>query len=111
MLIISLILCLATSACSEAQPPAQRHIQYIDAETRVVKRPEVESHDAPHRDGVWRSSWYDASLVDIQAKATGVYQRLESEHGVDFARGEPFLRYVRDRRTSGNEWKAVGGSV
>jgi hypothetical protein len=89
----------------EARADAQRCSQYIDAESGVVKRPEREGWTDPYGDGVWRSSWFYASLLVIRAKDPGVYDRLRTEHGVSTDQAGLFLAYFRDHCTGGDEWK------
>ena len=100
-----LVSALAATAGPEVQPQGQRYSQYVDDETGVVKKPERDGFDDPFGDGVWRSSWFYASLLVIQSKDPATYQRLQKDHGVDVAQATRFLRYFRDHCTNGDEWK------
>lgn len=66
-----LAIAIAISASFGAQPSPQQYSQYIDGQTGVVKRPEGEGWTDPYGDGVWRSSWFYASLLVIRAKDPG----------------------------------------
>lgn len=83
----------------------QKYSQYIDAESAVVKRPEGEGWSDPFGDGVWRSSWFYASLLIIQANDADEYARLQSEHGVDTALAGKFLTYFRDHCLGDHGWR------
>ncbi len=104
MLVTGYILA-ATLLVNEAQPAAQSYSQYIDAETGVVKRPEGEGWADPYGDGVWRSSWFYASLLAIRSKDQALYEKLQTEHGVSADQAGLFLTYFRDHCTGGEEWK------
>ncbi len=83
----------------------QKYSQYIDPESAVVKRPEGEGWSDPYGDGVWRSSWFYASLLIIQANDPDEYARLQSEHAVDTALAGQFLTYFRDHCLSDHGWR------
>jgi hypothetical protein len=83
----------------------QKYVQYIDQESGVVKRPEGEGWSDPFGDGVWRSSWFYASLLVIQNKDGATYDRLKAEHGVDISFSAKFLRFFRDNCISDTGWR------
>lgn len=81
----------------------QKFGQYIDTETGVVKRPEA--WNDLFGDGVWRSSWFYASLLIIQKEDDNTYKRLQTEHKVDASMAGKFLKYFRDHSISDHDWK------
>ncbi len=83
----------------------QTYTQYIDVESAVVKRPEGEGYDDPYGDGVWRSSWFYASLLVIHALDTGTYDWLQTDHQVDASLAGRFLTYFRDHCLSDDGWE------
>jgi hypothetical protein len=82
----------------------QRYDQYFDPETGVIMRPPESAGFEPYGDGVWRSSWFYASLIVLAAKDASTYQKLQQEHGLDVTMSETFLRYFRDHSISNNGW-------
>ena len=60
---------------------SQKYVQYLDAETAVVKRPEGPGWDDPFGDGVWRSSWFYSSLLIIKAKDQPTYGIMRERSG------------------------------
>lgn len=84
----------------------QIYSQYIDAESAVVKRPEGGAWtDSPFGDGVWRSSWFYASLLVIRALDAATYEWLRTKHQVDATLTGRFLTYFRDRCLSDDGWQ------
>lgn len=83
----------------------QKYSQYIDAESGVVRRPEGTAWTDPFGDGVWRSAWFYASLIVIQAKDAQLYARLQTEHEVDISLAGTFLRYFREHCISDHGWR------
>lgn len=82
----------------------QRYAQYFDPETGIIMRPPESAGFEPFGDGVWRSSWFYASLLAIAAKDATTYQKLQREHGVDVSMAETFLQYFRDNSISNGGW-------
>jgi hypothetical protein len=83
---------------------SQRYDQYFDRETGVIMSPPESAGFNPFGDGVWRSSWFYASLIVIAAKDAATYQKLQHEHGVDVSMAGTFLQYFRDTSISNNGW-------
>jgi hypothetical protein len=78
--------------------------QYLDSETAVMKRPEGEGWSDPFGDGVWRSSWFYASLVVIKGEQPRLYDAIEQDHGVGIEHAKQFLTGFRDNNTGRDEW-------
>jgi hypothetical protein len=83
----------------------QRYSQYIDAESGVVKRPEGKGWSDAFGDGVWRSSWFYASLLILKAKAPHEYASLQTEHGLDKSLVGRFLTYFRNHCLGDHGWR------
>ena len=85
----------------------QQYAQYVDSETYVIKRPESNGVDwgDPLGDGVWRSSWFYASLIVIRALDAVTYAKIKSEHNVDVSMAGKFLEYFRDHCISNDGWQ------
>lgn len=85
--------------------PDPLYRRYVDEESAVVKRPEGDGWSDPFGDGVWRSSWFYASLLVIRALDAAAYARLRAEHQVDAALAGRFLTYFRDHCIGDDEWR------
>jgi hypothetical protein len=83
----------------------QTYKQYIDQESAVVKKPEGEGWSDAYGDGVWRSSWFYASLLVIRHLDPGTYQWLQTTHGVNAALVGQFLTYFRNHCLSDHGWQ------
>ncbi|MDD5269390.1 MAG: hypothetical protein PHO08_20125 [Methylococcales bacterium] len=87
--------------------PQQQYAQYVDSETYVIKRPDSNGVNwgDPFGDGVWRSSWFYASLIVIRALDAAAYAKIKSEHDVDVTLAGQFLEYFRDHCLSNGGWQ------
>jgi hypothetical protein len=79
--------------------------EYFDQESGLIKRPA--SWGNPFGDGVWRSSWFHASMLVIRALAPQHYAALLAEHGVDAAKAGSFLAFFRAHCLGGNNGWAM----
>lgn len=82
----------------------QRYSQYFDAETGVILRPPESAGFEPFGDGVWRSSWFYASLIVIAAKEAATYHKLQHEHGLNVSMAGKFLQHFRDNNIGDGGW-------
>jgi hypothetical protein len=78
-----------------------RYDNYIDGVTRVVKAPPGFATN----DDCWRTSWFYASVLIIQAHESDLYESLQKDHGIDVSMLQTFLRYFRDNCLDDNGWK------
>lgn len=76
--------------------------QYLDQESGVIKRPEPWGD--VFGDGVWRSSWFYASLLIIRSLAPQQYTALVDTHGVDVSEAGTFLHFFRSHCLHADGW-------
>ncbi len=79
-----------------------QYIEYLDQESGLIMRPPSWSN--PFGDGVWRSSWFHASMLVIRALAPQQHAALVAEHGVDASKAGIFLSFFRAHCLGGNGW-------
>jgi hypothetical protein len=82
----------------------QTYRDYLDEETSVIKRPEGADWSDPFGDGVWRSSWFYASLILIKGHDPQNYATIYGEHGVGIEEAGNFLKYFAANNIQGEEW-------
>ena len=58
----------------------------------------------PFGDGVWRSSWFYASLLTLYAKEPAFYDKLSQEQKVDISLVKRFLAYFKDHCLGDSGW-------
>lgn len=80
----------------------QEYSQYVDSESGVIKRPPGWAN--PFGDGVWRTSWFYASLIAIRALAPERYGEIEDAHGVSTSDAGTFLGFFRANCISNTGW-------
>jgi hypothetical protein len=82
----------------------QKYSQYVDEETAVVKRPEGRGWSDPFGDGVWRSSWFYASLLVIKAKDANAFRGVCDAHGLKEEAVHRFVDYFVEKCAGDSEW-------
>ena len=81
---------------------SQSFSQYIDSESGVVKKPD--GWEDPYGDGVWRSSWFYATLLILKAKDPAGFELLRNTHSLSDQGAEQFLKYFAENCLGQDEW-------
>jgi hypothetical protein len=100
-------MCLIVASCLPGGAESlgdQTYLQYVDEESNVIKRPQGEGWSDPFGDGVWRSSWFYASLIVLKAEDPAAYGDLVQRHGVKAEQAKKFLEYFLANNTGSDEW-------
>lgn len=97
-----LVLCSCIASIPSAQAePVRKLSEYVDSKTGVVTAPPGFADN----DDCWRSAWFHASVIVLQANDRSTYERLVRDHGIDVSMARTFLAYFRDNCIGDTGWK------